>query len=145
MASVAATGLSFGTMTGQEDVWIPLVDEPIGAMVARIQEEIPEIDSLVDSPRKLLAFRTFAYIRVGILLGRLLVENDLEPDGGKETWADELVNDPRYHEQIVREVYAVAEEIAADPAYAADPPVGPDEAARERFAAFAKRRLSADA
>jgi len=132
-------------MTGYEDVWIPLVDEPIGTIVAQIQEETPEIDILVDSSRKLLAFRTFAYIRVGILLGRLLVENDIEPDGGKETWAEELLKDPRYHEQVVREVRAVAEEIAADPAYAGDRPLGPDEDARERFLEFAKRRLAADA
>jgi hypothetical protein len=132
-------------MTGHEDVWIPLVDEPIGTIVSEIQEENPEIDLLVDSPRKLLAFRTFAYIRVGILLGRLLVENDLEPDGGKESWAEELLKDPRYHEQVVQEVRAVAGEIAADPAYAGDPPLGPDDGARERFLEFAKRRLAADA
>jgi hypothetical protein len=132
-------------MTGHEDVWIPLVDEPIGTIFAQIQDETPEIDFLVDSPRKLLAFRTFAYIRVGILLGRLLVENDLEPDGGKETWAEELLKDPRYHEQVVREVRAVAEEIVADPAYAGDPPLGPADDARERFLEFAKRRLAADA
>jgi hypothetical protein len=131
-------------MTKHEEVWLPLVDEPIGAVVAEIQEECPEIELLVDSPRKLLAFRTFAYIRVGILLGRLLVENDLEPGGGKETWADELLKDSRYHEQIVREVRTVAEEIAADPAYIDEPALGPDEDARERFLDFAKRRLAAD-
>jgi hypothetical protein len=140
MARLAATGLSFGTMT-DEHVWIPLVDEPIGTVVARIQEETPEIDALVDSPRKLLAFRTFAYIRVGILLGRLLVENDV--DG--ETWAERLLEDPRHHEQVVREVRAVAEEIAADPAYAGDAEFGPGDAERERFLEFAKRRLAADA
>jgi hypothetical protein len=131
-------------MTPHEEVWIPLVDEPIGAIVREIQDESAEITLLVDSPRKLLAFRTFAYIRVGILLGRLLVEHDLEPSGGKETWAEELLKDPRYHEQVVREVRAVAEEIAADAAYAAEPPVGPDEDERERFLEFAKRRLAAD-
>jgi hypothetical protein len=132
-------------MTGHEHVWIPLVDEPIGTIVAQIQEESPEIDLLVDSPRKLLAFRTFAYIRVGILLGRLLVENDLAPDGDDQTWADELLKDPRHHEVVVREVRAVADEVAADPAYADDPPLGPDEDARGRFLEFAKRRLAADA
>ena len=131
-------------MTGHDDLWIPLVDEPIGTTVAQIHEESPEIGALIDSPRKLLAFRTFAYIRVGILLGRLLVENDSEPDGGKGAWADELLRDPRYHEQVVNEVRTVAEEIAADPAYADEPPVGPDDDARERFLEFAKRRLAAD-
>lgn len=132
-------------MTGHEDVWIPLVDEPIGTIVDQIQGETPEIDLLVDSPRKLLAFRTFAYIRVGILLGRLLIENDLEPDGGKESWAEQLLKDPGYHDQVVLEVRAVAEEIAADPLYAGEPPLGPDDDARERFLEFAKRRLAADA
>jgi hypothetical protein len=128
-------------MTGDEDVWIPLVDEPIGTIVAEIQKQNGEIEQLVDSPRKLLAFRTFAYIRVGILLGRLLVENDLEG----ETWADELLENPGHHEQVVREVHAVAEEIAADPAYADETQVGPNEDERERFLEFAKRRLAADA
>jgi hypothetical protein len=124
-----------------EKVWIPLVDEPIGAIVAEIQAEHPEIDALVDSPRKLLAFRTFAYIRVGIVLGRLLVEHDIEPAEGA-TWAEQLARNPEYREEIVAEVRAVAEEVAADPAYAES--VGPSDAERARFSEFAKRRLAAD-
>jgi hypothetical protein len=38
-------------------------------------------------------------------------------------------------------VRAVAEEIAADPAYVDDAPLGPDEEARRRFREFAKARL----
>jgi hypothetical protein len=125
-----------------EELWIPLVDEPIGALVTEILEEQPEMVELVDSPRKLLAFRTFAYIRVGILLGRLLVENELEPAGGAN-WAVDLMRSPEHREQVVEEVRAVAEEIAADPVYAGEP-VEPSEAERERFAEFAKRRLAAD-
>jgi hypothetical protein len=127
---------------GDEELWLPLVDEPIGSFVAEIQEEHPEIGELVDSPRKLLAFHTFAYIRVGILLGRLLVENELEPAEGAN-WAEQLMRSPEYHDQVVGEVRSVAEEVAADPAYAGEP-VGPSEAERERFAEFAKRRLGAD-
>jgi len=126
-----------------EEFWIPLVDEPIGSIVAQVQREHPEIDALVDSPRKLLAFRTFAYVRVGILLGRLLVEHDLDVDDST-TWADQLIRSPEHHEAVVAEIRAVAEEVALDPAYA-DEPGGPTEAERERFAEFAKRRLSADA
>ena len=122
-----------------EDFWIPLVDEPIGAIVAEIQEERPEIAKLVDSPRRLLAFRTFAYIRVGILLGRLLVENDVEPDNGA-TWAEQLAHSPEHHDKVVREVVAVAEEVAADPAYS-DEQLGPSYEERQRFSEFAKRRL----
>ena len=122
-----------------EEFWIPLVDEPIGTIVAEIQEQRPEIAQLVDSPRRLLAFRTFAYIRVGILLGRLLVENDVEPDNGA-TWAEQLAHSPEHHEKVVREVVAVAEEVAADPAYS-DEQLGPSDEERQRFSEFAKRRL----
>ena len=131
-------------MAGHEEVWIPLVDEPIGSLVGEIQREHPEIDALVDSPRKLLAFRTFAYIRVGILLGRLLVDNDVEPTGDSN-WAEQLLQDPQHREEVVNEIRAVAEEIAADPAYGNDTPLGPDDAERARFLEFAKKRLAADA
>lgn len=130
-------------MAAPEDVWLPLVDEPIGSFVSEILHEHPEIEGLVDSPRKLLAFRTFAYIRVGILLGRLYVENDVEPSGSS-TWAEELLKDPRHREDVVDEVRAVASEVGADPSYGGDLPVGPDEAERARFLEFAKRRLGAD-
>ncbi|HEX3268573.1 MAG TPA: hypothetical protein VHQ98_11375 [Gaiellaceae bacterium] len=132
-------------MATHEEIWLPLVDEPIGSIVGEIQRENPEIEALVDSPRKLLAFRTFAYIRVGILLGRLLVEHDVKPpDDSSTTWAEQLLQDPQHREQVVREVRVVAKEIAADPAYTNDLPVGPDEQERARFIEFAKRRLAAD-
>ena len=120
-----------------EELWIPLVDEPIGAIVERVQEEHPEIAALVGAPRKLLAFRTFAYIRVGILLGRLLVETENPaPDGG---WVEQLA--AKHHDEVVREVVAVAEEIAADPAYA-DEQLGPSDEERQRFSEFAKKHLA---
>jgi hypothetical protein len=124
-----------------EEFWIPLVDEPIGTIVAEIQAERPEIATLVDTPRRLLAFRTFAYIRVGILLGRLLVEHDVEPDESV-SWAEQLAHDPEHRDEVVREVVAVAEEVAADPANADD--LAPSDEERQRFAEFAKRRLTAD-
>jgi len=130
--------------TYDDDLWIPLVDEPIGTVVAEIQSEHPEITKLVDSPRRMLAFRTFAYIRVGILLGSLLVEREVESDG-VANWAERLLREPEVREQVTAEVRVVAEEIAADPAYADDPSLGPDEAERARFLDFAKRRLATDA
>jgi hypothetical protein len=129
-------------MAAEDELWIPMADEPIGSFVEHVQEEHPEIRELVDSPRRVLAFRTFAYIRVGIVLGRLLVEEDLEPAKG-ENWAEELMRTPEYRERLVEEVRAVAEEIAADPDYMREP-VGPSDAERERFSEFAKRRLGAD-
>lgn len=129
-------------MAGPEEIWLPLVDEPIGSIVEQIQREDPAIDRLIGSPRRILAFRTFAYIRVGIMLGQLLFDNDMPPYDGSETWVEALLRDPSHHEALVGEVRAVAEEIGADPRYGDDEPIGPDAAARERFRAFAKQQLS---
>jgi hypothetical protein len=125
-------------MTRPEDVWIPLVDEPIGSIVAQIQADHPDIGALVDTPQRLLAFRTFAYIRVGLVLGELLVDNDIEPYNGSETWIEMLLSHPEHQARVEEEVKAVAEEVARDiPGDAAL--LGPDEAARERFLEFARR------
>jgi hypothetical protein len=124
-----------------EDVWIPLVDEPIGSIVAQLQSENPEIDALVSSPGRILAFRTFAYIRVGVLLGQLLVDNDVPQYDGTETWVESLLREPRHRAAVVAELQSVANEIAADPRYAADEPLGPDDDARARFREFAKKQL----
>jgi len=128
-------------MSESDEIWVPLVDEPIGGIVERLQAEDPELARLIGSPRRLLAFRTFAYIRVGILLGQLLVDHDIPPYDGSDTWVDLLLRDPAHREAVQREVRAVAEEIAADPKYADEEPLGPDEDARERFRAFARERL----
>ena len=129
-------------MVDLEGIWVPLVDEPIGGIVQRIQSESPEIDGLVSTPRRVLAFRTFAYIRVGLVLGQLLFDHDIPVYDGSETWVDALLRDPAHHATLAQEVRAVAEEIAADPKYADDEQLGPDEDARERFRAFARERLS---
>jgi hypothetical protein len=130
-------------MTRPEELWIPLVDEPIGSIVAQLQEEDPELDELVASPHQLLAFRTFAYIRVGLLLGELLVDRDLDPYDGSETWVERLLEDPEIMSMVALEVREVAEEIAADPSYTAEDSLGPDEETRLRFREFAKKRLEA--
>jgi hypothetical protein len=128
-------------MPNDEEVWIPLVDEPIGSIVTRIQEQDAEITRLVATPRRILAFKTFAYIRVGVLLGRLLVDHDLPEYDGTETWVEALLRDPAHYARVRQEMRAVAEEIAADPRYADDESLGPDENARERFREFARRQL----
>jgi hypothetical protein len=130
-------------MPSQEDFWIPLVDEPIGSIVAQLQEDDPELERLIGAPHRLLAFRTFAYIRVGVLLGRLLVENDIAPYDGTETWIEQLLHDPEHRRRVADEIRAVAEEVAADPRYADDQGFGPDEAARARFREFVKSRFGA--
>lgn len=126
-------------MTDHEDHWLPLVDEPIGAIVAELEAEDPELAALVDSPEKLLAFRTFANIRVGIVLGRLFMENEVEAYDGSENWAQGLLRNPEHRQEIAAEVRAVAEELAA---VDVDDGLGPDDSARERFRAFAHRELS---
>ena len=128
-------------MSTPDDIWIPLVDEPIGSIVERIQRENPEVGKLVESPNRVLAFRTFAYIRVGVVLGQLLFDNDLPPYDGSDTWVDLLLKDPAHHEALLQEVRAVAEEIASDPKYADDEPLGPDDDARARFKEFARKQL----
>jgi hypothetical protein len=126
-------------MTRPDEVWIPLVDEPIGTIVAQIQADHAEIGQLVDSPQRLLAFKTFAYIRVGLVLGELLVESDIEPYNGSETWIEQLLGNPEYRARVVEEVRTVADEVAGD--IPPDAPGGPDEAARERYRDFARRQL----
>jgi hypothetical protein len=126
-------------MNTPEEIWIPLVDEPIGSIVQEIQEAHSEIGDLIVGAHRALAFRTFAYIRVGMLLGELLVETDVV--GSDETWVESVLREPANYEAVVSAVRAVAEEIAADTRYADEEPVGPDDAARERFRAFAREQL----
>ena len=97
-----------------ESVWPPLADEPIGELVARIEREDGEVAALVASPRGRLAFRTFSYLRVGLLLGEMLVETDVAAEGAR-TWVEDLAGDPARYAVIVAEVRAVAREVAADP------------------------------
>jgi hypothetical protein len=124
-----------------EELWIPLVDEPIGSIVERIERENADISALVETPHRLLAFRTFAYIRCGILLGQLLFDNDVPDYDGSGSWIEALLRDPAHHAALTAEVRAVAEEIAADPQYAGEGPLGPDPDARQRFRVFAREHL----
>ena len=122
-----------------EEIWLPLVDEPIGDVVAKVQADDPEIAALVASPKRQLAFLTVAHIRVGLVLGQLLVDHDVSPEASR-TWIDALLADPVNYELVCAEVKAVARDVAADPTLAeAEPP--PDPSARERFRAFARKSL----
>jgi hypothetical protein len=128
-------------MSSSDELWIPLVDEPIGSIVQQIVDENPEIGRLVESPHRILAFRTFAYIRCGLLLGQLLFDNDVPDYDGSESWVEALLKNPAHHDALTSEVRAVAQEIAADPKYADEEALGPDDAARDRFRAFAREQL----
>ena len=103
-------------MGEQDDLWAPPLDEPIGSIVEQLQAQHPEIAKLVAGPQVLLAFRTSAHIRVGLVLGQMLVENDVPEYDGTETWVDALLRDPGCREAVVRELRAVAEETASAPA-----------------------------
>ena len=125
-----------------DEFWVPLVDEPIGDLVASIQAETPEIAALVASPRRQLAFRTFAYIRVGVLLGELLFDSEtgvVEPSA----WVAEILADPANQARVVEEVRAVAREVAADPELAEAAERDEGAAARARFRRFARGSLGA--
>ncbi len=128
-------------MSDLDELWLPLVDEPIGRIVDRILHEDPALAARVETPHRILAFKTFAYIRTGILLGRLLFEHDIADWDGSESWIDALLREPSHRAALEREVRAVAEEIAFDPHYADDEPLAPDEGARDRFRAFAREHL----
>lgn len=124
-----------------DELWIPLVDEPIGSIVERFLRADPALAARVETPRRILPFKTFAYIRVGLVLGQLLFDHDLEAYDGSESWVETLLRDPAHRDALEREVRAVAEEIASSPEYADDEPIGPDSEARERFRAFARSHL----
>lgn len=123
----------------EEGSWPPVVEQPIGALVSEIQADDPEIDSLVGSPRRQLAFRTFAYLRVGVLLGELLVDRDLPPEES-DAWVEALLADETTRERVAEEVRAVAREVAADPRLAEDD-MGADAEARQRLREFARKSL----
>ena len=129
-------------MPDVEELWIPLVDEPIGSIVDRIVRDDPVLAAKVETPHRILAFRTFAYIRTGILLGQLLFDNDIPGYDGSASWIEALLKEPEHGEAIAREVRAVADEIASDPRYADDASIAPDEEARLRFRTFAREHLS---
>ena len=124
-------------MKERSDIWLPLVDEPIGVIVRELEAEDPELRALVSSPEKLLAFRTFANIRVGIVLGRLLMEEEVEAYDGSETWVQALLRNPEHRAAIAAEVRAVAEELEAE----GDDTLGPDDETRNRFLDLARREL----
>ena len=125
-------------MREQNDGWLAFAEEPIAAIVDEVEASDPALTPLVDTPEKLLAFRTFASIRVGIVLGRLLMDDEVEAYDGSETWVQSLLRNPAHRDEIAAEVRAVAQELS-DARF--DDGLGPDDATRERFRDFARREL----
>ena len=52
LRAAANPDLSFVHGGPEKEVWLPLVDEPVGDIVAQLQAEDPEIDRLVGSPHR---------------------------------------------------------------------------------------------
>jgi hypothetical protein len=118
-----------------EELWIPLVDEPIGTVLEELQAQDPQIASLVAGPRRTLAFKTFSYVKVGLLLGELLVDSDVTTDDDG-SWVEKLLQEPATRDRVRALMRDIAEELAADSSYDDDSVPGDD--VRERFRAFAK-------
>jgi hypothetical protein len=123
-----------------EELWIPLVDEPIGTVLDELQAQDPEIARLVAGPRRTLAFKTFSYVKVGLLLGELLVDSDAVTDSDG-SWVEKLLREPATKARVGALMRDIAEEIAADSSYDDDESV-PGDDVRERFRAFAKNLRS---
>ena len=124
-----------------DEFWLPLVDEPIGELVRRVQEHDEELAALVAAPERQLAFRTFAYLRVGLVLGEMLVDADVETRAADPgAWVTTVLADPANAERIRAEIRAVAREVAADPKLAGAESA-PDPEARARVRRFVRDTL----
>ena len=62
------------------------------------------------SPNRVLAFRTFAYIRVGVVLGQLLFDNDLPPYDGSDNWIELLFKEHKIEVGAVNVVNVTGKE-----------------------------------
>ena len=89
----------------------------------------------------MLAFRTFAYIRVGLAARELLFDHDISAYDGSETWVDALLKDPAHHAASPRRCGRSPARSPQTRSTEDDEQLGPDEAARERFKAFAREQL----
>jgi hypothetical protein len=122
-----------------------LLDDSLNEVINEIQYGDPVLAELADSPRHQLAFRTFAWLKAGVLLGELLVERDLEASAVTgSSWMSELLDDPEVRARLEAEVQAVGYQVAAEPALVHARPVRPDPATRERFLKMAESLLASD-
>src|SRR2546423_12721493 len=92
-AARGSIGPSSPTLTGvagAEEVWIPLVDEPIGSIVAQLQAEDPEIGRPGGPPGQPAAVCTVADSPRGIPLRQPVVEEERSPHHRRETGGEAL-------------------------------------------------------
>ena len=136
MACPSRRPVSFRTMSEHEEIWLPLVDEPIGSIVAQIGADDPRSSVWSARRRRITPSAPSPPHPSRRELGELLVDNDVPPYDS-DSWI-ELLYALRRTARRSREVRAVADEIAADPRYGEDEQLGPDQAARDRFHDFAR-------
>ena len=110
---------------------LPLVDGPIADLVARVLADDAELAALVASPRRRLAFRTFAAVRAGLVLGELLVDRGRRDE--EAAWVDAVLADPESEARVVAEIRAVAHEVASDASLGDHDAADPGPTVRERF------------
>jgi hypothetical protein len=89
-----------------------LVDGPVAVLVDHVLAEHPDVAALVATPGRRLVFRTFAAIRVGVVLGETLTAAGME---SADAWVDEVAARPDVRSRLETELRTVAERVAADP------------------------------
>lgn len=112
--------------------------DDLDQVIDQIQEGDPVLTELRNSPRHQLAFRTFACLKAGILLGQQLVERDTQG----EDWVAKLLAEPAIYDRLRAEVESVGYQIACDPSLVHERPRQPDPAMRRRFMRMAESLLS---
>lgn len=120
------------------DIIADVCEDVIDAVIEEIQDGDLVLIELRNSPRHQLAFRTFACLKAGILLGQQLVERDVEGDD----WVAQLLEEPAVYDRLRAEVESVGYQIACDPSLVHERPRQPDAAMRRRFMLLAESLLS---
>lgn len=124
-------------MSGEPHDLRAVSEEALDEVIERIQDGDPVLSELRNSPRHQLAFRTFACLRAGILLGQWLSERDVDGDD----WVAQLLEEPELYERLCAEVESVGYQIACDPSLVHERPHQPDPAMRRRFLRMAEALL----
>jgi hypothetical protein len=106
-----------------------LLDDSLNEVINEIQYSDPVLAELAEEPLHQLAFRTFAWLRAGVLLGEQLMESEVPEEG----WMGKLLEDPDVRARLEAEIEDVGYQIAADPDLVHARPVLPDPEVKARF------------